>query len=338
MKRMSAVVVLCFALFGAAAAFADDLAPPAQPESVGFSAERLERITAWHRARVEALTPSDPVIPGAVVAIARDGKLAYLQAVGFQDRAKTIPMKADSIFWIASMTKPITCVAAMILVDAGKLDLDAPVARYLPRLGAMQVAREDVDAKTGERRFALEPPRRPMIVRDLMRHTSGLVYPGMDFADPGGFGEEIHERYGRVARFKADDTLADFVDSLADLPLAHQPGEVWEYSWSVDVLARVVEVASGEPFDRFLQAHVVRPAAHGRHRILRRAGQAFALGRLAGGGAIPRIRHQPAAPIAFRRRRTRPRPRWITCASARCCSMAANSTARACCRRKRSPK
>jgi CubicO group peptidase (beta-lactamase class C family) len=124
-------------------AFADGLSSPADPGLSGFSARRLTRIGAWLQAKADALTPSDPVIPGAVVAIARQGRLAYLQAIGFQDRAKTIPMRTDSIFWIASMTKPITSVAAMILVDEGKLELDASVAVYLPELGAVKVARAE---------------------------------------------------------------------------------------------------------------------------------------------------------------------------------------------------
>ena len=205
------------------------------------------RIEGWLQAKADALTPSDPVIPGAVVAIARQGRLAYLQAVGFQDRAKTIPMRTNSIFWIASMTKPVTGVAAMILVDEGKLELDAPVARYLPELGAVKVAR--AEEKGG---YALELPHRAMTVRDLLRHTSGLVYPGMDFADPGPASEAIHALYNSKPIFRSDDTLADFVAGLATYPLAHQPGEVWEYSWGFDVLARVVEAASGEHFDEFL--------------------------------------------------------------------------------------
>ena len=212
------------------------------------------RIEAWLQAKADALTPSDPVIPGAVVAIARQGRLAYLQAVGFQDRAKTLPMRTNSIFWIASMTKPVTSVAAMILVDEGKLELDAPVARYLPELGAMQVARP----KEGGG-FTLEPPHRAMTVRDLLRHTSGLIYPGMDFADPGPASEAIHALYNSKPIFRSDSTLADFVAGLAGYPLAHQPGEVWEYSWGFDVLARVVEVASGERFDEFLQTRIFDP-------------------------------------------------------------------------------
>jgi CubicO group peptidase (beta-lactamase class C family) len=250
-RRFAPVLAL---LCMATTALADGLSGPVDPGFSGFSAARLMRIGAWLQAKADALKPTDPVIPGAVVAIARQGRLAYLQAVGFQDRAKTIPMRTNSIFWIASMTKPVTSVAAMILIDQGKLELDAPVARYLPELGAMQVARPKESAG-----FTLESLRRAMTVRDLLRHTSGLIYPGMDFADPGPASEAIHALYNSKPIFRGDGTLADFVTGLATYPLAHQPGEVWEYSWGADVLARVVEVASGEPFDEFLQTRIFDP-------------------------------------------------------------------------------
>jgi CubicO group peptidase (beta-lactamase class C family) len=243
------------------AALADDLTTSGDPKSLGFSAVRLSRIAPWYQARFESLTPSDGLVPGAVVAIAKDGKLAYLQAIGFQDRAKTIPMKTDSIFWIASMSKPVTSVAAMILVGDGKLDLDAPVAQYLPELRDMQVAVERADPASGKTEYGLDPPKRPMTIRDLLRHTSGLIYPELDFSDPtSDFGiRAIHMFYGWKAVFRRDKTLADFVSSLAGLPLAHQPGEVFEYSWGVDVLARVVEVVSGQAFDQFLQSRIFAP-------------------------------------------------------------------------------
>jgi CubicO group peptidase (beta-lactamase class C family) len=244
------LALLCMA----AVARADGLSGPADAELSGFSAARLSRIDAWLQSKVDTLKPNDPVIPGGVVAIAHHGRLAYLQAIGFQDRAKTIPMRTNSIFWIASMTKPVTSVAAMILVDEGKLELDAPVARYLPELGAMQVAR--AEEKGG---YALEPPHRAMTVRDLLRHTSGLIYPGMDFADSGSANEAIHALYNSKRIFRSDGTLADLVTGLAAFPLAHQPGEVWEYSWGADVPARVVEVASGEPFDEFLRTRIFDP-------------------------------------------------------------------------------
>jgi CubicO group peptidase (beta-lactamase class C family) len=239
--------VIVFAFCVPAAALAEALAMSNDPESLGFSTARLTRIASWYQARVEA-----DDVSGAVVAIAREGKLAYLQAVGFQDRAKTVPMKPDSIFWIASMTKPVTSVAAMMLVEEGKLDLDAPVAQYLPELKDMQVGVESTDPATGKVSIVLEPPKRPMSVRDLLRHTSGLVYPPQYVDAP------INRLY-RKAAFERDKTLADFVASLASLPLAHQPGEVWEYSWGVDVLARIVEVASGQSFDQFLESRIFAP-------------------------------------------------------------------------------
>lgn len=263
--RLSSMLTLLLSLAGPAAS--DDLAQVTDPEPLGFSAARLERIAPWYQARFEAFPPSEGLVPGAVVAIAKAGKLAYLQAIGFQDRARTIPMKINSIFWIASMSKPVTSVAAMILVDDGRLDLDAPVARYLPEFAEMQVGIRRTDP-TGRTEYGLDAPKRPMTVRDLLRHTSGLIYPELDFAYPaGGLADPsadagirmIHMLYGWKAVYRRDRTLADFVTSLASLPLAHQPGEVHEYGWSVDVLGRVIEVASGQPLDQFMQARIFDP-------------------------------------------------------------------------------
>jgi CubicO group peptidase (beta-lactamase class C family) len=268
---VSCAAVLALCLSGVT--IADDLTTATNPEDLGFSIARLARIAPWYQARFDSFSPSDGLVPGAVVAIAKGGKLAYLQAIGFQDRAKTIPMKTNSIFWIASMSKPVTSVAAMILVDDGKLDLDAPVARYLPELQDMRVAFQKTDPATGETEYGLglpKRPKRPMTVRDLLRHTSGLIYPEMDFAYPergladatADFGiRMIHLLYRWIdaTAYRRDTTLADFVSALARLPLAHQPGEVWEYGLSADVLGRVVEVASGEPLDQFLQSRMFAP-------------------------------------------------------------------------------
>ncbi len=247
MNPIRTIFAIALALSLSKVAFADDLATAGDPESLGLSATRLARIGSWYQARVDA-----GELPGAVVAIARNGRLAYLELVGFQDSARKNPMQADSIFWIASMTKPVTSVAAMILVEQGKLALDAPVARYLPELNDMQVGVAKADAATGTVEIVLEPPKRAMTVRDLLHHTSGLVYPPQFVDSP------INRLYGKAV-FARDSTLADFVASLAHLPLAHQPGEVWEYSWGVDVLARVVEVASGQPFDQFLEQRIFAP-------------------------------------------------------------------------------
>jgi CubicO group peptidase (beta-lactamase class C family) len=241
----SCAAALSLCLLGPAVA--DDLATAGDPDSLGFSRARLARISTWYQSRVDT---ND--LPGAVVAIAKGGKLAYLQAIGFQDRAKTIPMRPDSIFWIASMTKPVTSAAAMMLVDDGRLELDAPVGRYLPELANMRRGIATTDPANGSTEVTYEAPTRSMTVRDLLRHTSGLVY-SPQYADA-----PINRLYRQVA-FAAGNTLAEFVASLAALPLAHQPGEVWEYSFSVDVLARVVEVASGHPFDQFLQSRLFAP-------------------------------------------------------------------------------
>jgi CubicO group peptidase (beta-lactamase class C family) len=228
-----------------------DAAPATAPESLGFSSSRLARIAAWQQGQVDA-----GAFTGAVAAIARNGKLAYLRAVGFRDIAKTIPLQADSIFWIASMTKPVTSVAAMMLVEEGKLDLAAPVHRYLPEIKDMMVGVETIDPASGQSRLALEPQKRPMTVEDLLRQTSGLVY-----FDKGN--TAVHRLYRESGLYDKglarDSTLKDFVSRLARLPLAHQPGEVWEYGHSPEVLARVIEVASGQPLDQFLDSRLFKP-------------------------------------------------------------------------------
>jgi CubicO group peptidase (beta-lactamase class C family) len=270
MKLIASIWAIPVALCLLGAAFADELATPGDAKSLGFSPARLARIAPWYQARFEAFPPSEGLVPGAVVAIAKGGKLAYLQAIGFQDRAKTVPMKTDSIFWIASMSKPVTSVAAMILVDDGKLELDAPVARYLPELGNMRVAVEKPDMATGKTEHGFDLPKRAMTVRDLLRHTSGIVYAELDFAFPErGLADpaaeagirDIHMLYywADSTSYRRNSTIADFVSVLARLPLAHQPGEVHEYGLSTDVLGRVVEVASGMPLDQFLQDRIFTP-------------------------------------------------------------------------------
>jgi CubicO group peptidase (beta-lactamase class C family) len=249
-RLLAALSILSLVTTGlATTARATAVASVGDPETLGFSASRLARIAAWQQSQVDA-----GAFSGAVAAIARNGRIAYLRAVGFRDRAKTVPLQPDAIFWIASMTKPVTSVAAMMLVEAGKLDLAAPVHQYLPELKDMMVGVETKDPMTGKTDLAREPQKRPMTVEDLLRHTAGLVY-GVDATKVN----QLYNRsfYGSV--YRRDKTLADFVSGLAELPLAHQPGEVWDYGLSVDVLSRVIEVASGEPFDQFLQTRLFRP-------------------------------------------------------------------------------
>jgi CubicO group peptidase (beta-lactamase class C family) len=152
---------------------------------VGFSPRRLKQIDAWYQAQIDA-----GALPGAVVAIARQGKVAYMRAIGYQDHDRKIPMVSDAIFWIASMTKPVTGVAAMMLVEEGKLDLEAPVSKYLPDLKDMQVATEETDPATGRTKLALTPAKASDGGAGLLRHTSGLIYP------PQFSSTRIHRLYG----------------------------------------------------------------------------------------------------------------------------------------------
>jgi len=253
MKIVQASCMVALALCLAGVALADDLQTVGDPDITGFSAQRLARMTSWFEAQTKKGDPS-----GFVVAIARGGKLAYLQPTGFEDHDKKIPMRPDSIFRIGSMSKQITSVATMMLVDEGKLELDALVAQYLPELRDMQVVK--TDPATGDAvLLELEPAKRAMTIRDLLRNTSGLVYAGPDYADPGFGNAAIHALYGAKAPFRRDKPIAPFVASLGMLPLLHQPGEVWEYSLGFDVLGRVIEVVSGQPFDQFLQSRLFAP-------------------------------------------------------------------------------
>lgn len=196
-------------------------------EEVGFSSARLERVHRQMQSDVESGR-----IPGAVLLIARRGKVASFMPIGFEERRSKTPMRTDCIFRIASMSKPMTSVAAMILAEEGKLDIGAPVAQYLP---------EFKDVTVGIEKAA---PKRPMTVQDLLRHTSGLTY--------GYFGNTAVDELYRKSNPLGSKSLAEMVSVIARLPLLHQPGEVWEYSMSTDVLGRVVEVASGMELDAFV--------------------------------------------------------------------------------------
>jgi CubicO group peptidase (beta-lactamase class C family) len=232
--RHSRIPMLLAGAVCAAAVFAQSLPMAKSPEEVGFSSKRLERTRQAYRDDVEKKT-----IPGAVLVIVRNGKMVSFDAIGYQERAAQTPMKKDSIFRVASMSKPITTVAAMILVEENKLDLGAPVAQYLPEFRDVKVGAEKVS------------PKRPMTVQDLMRHTSGLTY--------GLFGNSPVDQMYRQANIFNSKSLAEMVKTVAGMPLLHQPGEAWEYSVSTDVLGRVIEVVSGMDLDAFIQERVTGP-------------------------------------------------------------------------------
>ncbi len=217
------------------------------PEAVGFSASRLERLSEVLRADVATGT-----IPGAVALIVRHGQPAYFQSFGYAERATLRPMEPTTVFRIASMTKPVTVVAALMLMEQGRMLLTDPVWRYLPALRDVQVGVEDTEPATGQRRLTLKQARRPMTIQDLMRHTAGFTY--------GQFGDSLVQRTYRSAHVVDNQqTNAELVAKLAKLPLAHQPGTTFEYGMSTDVLGAVIEAVSGMPLDRYFASHVTGP-------------------------------------------------------------------------------
>lgn len=210
-----------------------------------MSAERLERLTTAFSQEIEG-----KALPGITVMVARKGQIVYSKAFGVRDPARTDPMAIDTIFRIYSMTKPMAAVAAMILVDDGKLQLSDPVSKYLPAFKDLKV----LTASGTE-------PARAMTVQDLLRHTSGLVYGELTS------NETIKKELAAGGLFQADridydsrtQTPQQQVEALARIPLVRQPGTAWEYSLSTDVLGRVVEAASGQRLADFMQARIFRP-------------------------------------------------------------------------------
>jgi CubicO group peptidase (beta-lactamase class C family) len=225
--------------------------PKAQsPEEVGFVGTRLKRVSE----RIEEGVRNNE-LPGAVVLIVRNGKIAMFDAIGFRDREAKAPMKTDTIFRIASMTKPIVSVAAMILVEEGKLSLADRVSRYIPEFADTKVSVERKNPD-GTVELSLEPQYRPMTVQDLMRHTSGLTY--------GAIGSnKVKQSYLDMKVMAPEQTNAEMAMKLSKLALLYQPGTHWEYSMSTDVLGRVVEVASGMPLDKFIEERITKPLRMG---------------------------------------------------------------------------
>ncbi len=227
--------------------WSDAKAPAADPEAAGFSSSRLARLTAALQADIEAA-----VIPGAVVLVVRGGNLAYFESFGYADRKTLRPMRRDGIFRIASMTKPVTVAAALMLMERGKLLLTDPVWRYLPEFRDMRVGVESVDPVTGQRHLTLEPARRAITVHDLMRHTAGFTY--------GQSGDSLVQRaYRGAGLMDSQQTNADVVGKLAGLPLSHQPGTTFEYGMSTDVLGRVVEIVAEMELNRYFAEYLTGP-------------------------------------------------------------------------------
>ena len=227
-------------------------APLAQAETAGFgpprgaklSVEKLSTIADFINGEIAAQK-----IPGAIVLVQQHGKPVYLKWFGMRDPDKGAAMTEDAIFPIHSVTKTITSVAAMMLVDRGKIALDDPVSKYIPSFAVMKVGveRKDENGKT-----VLEPvaPRRPMNVEDLLLHTSGITY--------GFYGEGlVKSAYAGI--YLGDFDNAGFAERIARVPLAEQPRTLWDYGHSADILGRVIEVASGQSLYQFEKQNLLDP-------------------------------------------------------------------------------
>jgi CubicO group peptidase (beta-lactamase class C family) len=240
------LLVCAFALGWCGAAFAagDSRAPLpfAKPEVVGMSSVRLARIGSVIEADIAAGR-----IPGAVVAIARHGKLVAFDAYGWRDKAAGLPMTTDTIFNIASMTKPMTAAGALMLYEQGRILMDDPLSKYFPKFANSRVAGRDAK---GEPTLETVPANRAIIVQDLLRHTSGLIY--------GSRGTTaIHKMYPGGT----DDAPsgAAFVDKLASLPLLWQPGSTWDYGFGLDITGQIIEKLSGQTLGAYLKANLFTP-------------------------------------------------------------------------------
>jgi CubicO group peptidase (beta-lactamase class C family) len=214
--------------------------------SASLSRAKLERVGDYIRQEI-----ADGKIPGAVILIQQHGHPVYFECLGVRDIESRRPMTPDTIFRLYSMSKAVTSVAAMMLVEDGKLSLDDPVAKYIPAFADVKVGVEKTD-ESGKAVLALEPLRRPITIEDLLRHTSGLTY--------GFYGDSpVRKIYANSDMFDGDFDNATFAERIAKLPLAEQPGTRWDYGHSTDVLGRVIEVISGQSLYQFERQRLLDP-------------------------------------------------------------------------------
>jgi len=233
----SSLVLLCVATAAQA-----QMPSPVSPSSVGLSAERLSQVEDVLRPYVQS-----GKIAGGATMVYRRGEVAHFETYGERDRQTGAPMTPTTLFCIYSMTKPITTVAALMLYEEGHFQLSDPVARYQPAFEDVRV----YDTTASGQPTRVEP-RRPMTIRDLMTHTSGLTY--------GVFSDTpVDSMYEEVGVLEEDRSLETAVDTLATLPLLNHPGETWHYSVSTDVLGRLVEVVSGKSLDTFCRTRIFDP-------------------------------------------------------------------------------
>jgi CubicO group peptidase (beta-lactamase class C family) len=219
--------------------------PPASPESAGMSKAALDRVEAHLKHRYI----DSGRFPGTQLLIYRRGKIVHSTVQGFADVERKVPVKDDTIFRIYSMTKPITSVAFMMLVEEGRVALDEPVHKYIPEwknLGVFQAGTAPA--------FLTKPPSRPMLIVDLLRHTSGLTYGFQQRSNVDAAYREM-----RIEELDKGKTLQSVIDELAKLPLEFSPGEAWNYSVSADVIGYLIGKISGKPFEQFLKERIFDP-------------------------------------------------------------------------------
>jgi CubicO group peptidase (beta-lactamase class C family) len=246
MKARATILVAVLWLLLSTAAQAQSL-QSAKPEEVGLSSERLGRITARLKADVDK-----GLIPGAIVLVARHGKVAMFEPIGMLNPETKAPMTRDAIFRIYSMSKPITSVSAMLLFEEGKLALNDPVSKYIPELGGLKVGVEKPMPGGGKPTLELVAAKRDMTVQDLFRHTSGLTY---------GFAGEglVKKMYAESKVWNDYPSNEELIGRLAKIPLANQPGTVWEYSHATDVIGRLIEVISRQSLYQFEKERLLDP-------------------------------------------------------------------------------
>jgi CubicO group peptidase (beta-lactamase class C family) len=208
--------------------------------------DKLEAITAFFNNEV-----ATGKLPGAVILVQQHGRPLYLKSFGVQDVKTGTPMSPDTIFSIKSMTKPITCLAAMMLIDDGKLALNDSLSKYIPSFARTEVG-EEVKRMDGTSEVDLEPPMRPITILDLMRHTSGITY---DYIGASW----VEKAYQDARIFAGQFDNREFAERIAKLPLSRQPGTLWRYGHSTDVLGRVIEVISGQTLYEFMRQRIFTP-------------------------------------------------------------------------------
>ena len=244
-QRLTKAAVAALLLAAALAVHVNAATTTVRPEDVGLSADRLKRVTELMQRLIDARTFS-----GAVTLVARNGRIAHFEAQGLMDLDSKKPMQKDAIFRIMSMTKPVVGVAVMMLVEEGKIRITDPASRFIPELQNLKVTVLNTDGAAQPTNAIAAPlptrtvdAARPITVRDLLTHTSGLMSGGASAAQ------------AMQVAIGAGESLATVIPRLKNVPLDFQPGTRWAYSaqYGFDVLARVVEVASGMPFDRFVK-------------------------------------------------------------------------------------